>query len=303
MGIPANIVVLEHTVQALRSIQSYRYLTKDQVAAVTGMRPKSASEMLLRLERQKLLASFGNVPIAGRGKTPKVYYLKRRGYRVLADAVDDELPAFKEVNVTSRWSPKMAHRMATIDVMMAVERGVEALPGYRLVKTLLEYRRDNIGSRWVIETSDYVVSPETPDNRIIPDAGFVLENEVSGRRGLFLIEVDLGTKSHTSMSQARTNGTVARQIEQYDRYLTGGRFKHRYEQFGFFEWFWPLFITNSDERVENMRRLCSGADPRFNRHYRFSTLQRVKQKFFHSDWKIRDPEDHEGYELVRGAGT
>ena len=63
--------------RALWFINSYRFLAVRQVAEVTGQKEKTASEMLLRLERQKLLGSFGNVGIRGYGKTPKLYYLTR----------------------------------------------------------------------------------------------------------------------------------------------------------------------------------------------------------------------------------
>ena len=104
--------------KALAFIQEYRYLTVNQVAEITGLKPKSSSEMLLRLERQKLLSFFGNVGQRGYGKTPKVYYLTKRGYGVLADEFDARgliLEPYRPINVSSRWSQHMYHRIATID--------------------------------------------------------------------------------------------------------------------------------------------------------------------------------------------
>jgi len=118
MAPKANIVMTDHAVKALAFIQEYRYLTVNQVAEITGLKPKSSSEMLLRLERQKLLPFFGNVGQRGYGKTPKVYYLTKRGYGVLADEFDARgliLEPYRPINVSSRWSQHMYHRIATID--------------------------------------------------------------------------------------------------------------------------------------------------------------------------------------------
>ena len=120
MATAANIVVTQSTIDALRGISAYRYLSVNQVA--TGVR--------------------------GYGKTPKVYYLTKSGHRILSDECEHlgiDVEPYRQVNINSRWSPMMYHRLATLDVMMAVERDAANLNAYQLVKTLVEYRREKVG--------------------------------------------------------------------------------------------------------------------------------------------------------------
>lgn len=294
--------VTEVALAALSAICSYRYLSVKQVAVITGLRPKSASEMLLRLERQKLLGFLGNVGIRGYGKTPKLYFLTKTGHRLLSqelEAQDQPVPPYKQVTINSRWSPLMYHRVDTLDVMAAVERDCRALQDYRLVGTLVEYRREQVKGRWRRETSDYVADPPVSENRIVPDAGFALEHRGSGKRALFLIEVDRGTTRHAT-KQADEVNTMVRKFAQYDRYLASGRIRDRHPQLGQFAGFHVLIITTGDTRIENMRQAARTLNPSFHHLFRFSSLQSVRRNLLHDGYLGRDHADHTTYPLIKG---
>ncbi len=300
-----NLVLSEHTLTALYYIYQYRYLTVTQVARLTGLRPKSASEMLLRLERQKLLGFFGNTGIRGYGKTPKVYYLTKRGYAILAEEQEfNEAPigAFKSVNISSRWSPQMYHRLATLDVIVSLEKACQSFTDYRLQATFVEYRREKHGGRWVGETTDFVDISATSENRIVPDAGFVLENTRTGKRALFLIETDLGTERHTTRVTEAMRQSFHHKIEKYDRYLISRRFRDRYNQWGEFDHFVLLVVTTSDKRIENMRNALSDLSTELHQYYRFSTLDAVLENFFHNQWLNRAAYDDQHIGLIQMRG-
>ena len=72
-------VVSDRAMLGLFFIQRYRFLTNQQFAKASGLRPNSVRELLRNFERKTLLGSLGNVGIRGYGKTPKLYFLKRRG--------------------------------------------------------------------------------------------------------------------------------------------------------------------------------------------------------------------------------
>lgn len=296
--------VTEVTIAALSAILEYRYLSVNQVATICGLRPKSASEMLLRLERHKALSHFGNTGIRGYGKTPKVYFLTKPGHRLLArefEAVGREIAPFKPVNMPSRWSPLMYHRMATLDVMASLERDFQTLVGYKRIGTLVEYRRERIGRRWRTETTDYVADPATAPNKIVPDAGFVVEHKGSGKRALFLIEVDCGTTQLTTHLPEADVNTFTEKLAQYDRYLASGRASERYSHLGDFTGFHVLVITTSNQRIANMRAAAAAAlSPDFHHLYRFSALETVRQKFLHEAWVSRDHADFSTYPLIKG---
>lgn len=271
---------------------------------MTGLRPKSASEMLLRLERQKLLSSFGNTGIRGYGKTPKMYFLTKGGHTILKDegeALGWDVEPYRQVNVTSRWSPQMFHRLDTLDALVALERDVRSLTSYRLVKTLVEYRREKHGREWRAETTDYVADPPIAENKIVPDAGFVLESTETGRRALFLIEIDCGTERLTTGKVDAISRSFVHKLRQYDRYIYSGRVKARYKHLGDFSNFRLLVVTTSQNRIENMRRASTSLEADCDQFYRFATLEETTTNFLHAGWKSRSVADQKSYQLIKGT--
>ena len=298
-----DLSVTPVTLCALEAILRYRYLSVQQVATICGLRPKSASELLLRLERHKLLGHFGNVGIRGYGKTPKVYFCTKRGHRLLAEeyeAIGRAVPSYTEINVSSRWSPLMYHRLATLDVLSYVERDCGALQDYELLGTLVEYRREKLGRRWRKETTDYVAEGGDAADKIIPDAGFALRHRQSGKRALFLIEVDCGTMRLESKSPDPNISTYTAKLAQYDRYLGSGRVRHRYPHLGEFSGFHLLTITTSDQRIANMRAAARHLPPQFHQLYRFSTQEKISRNFLHDGWLNRDHADNSYHSLLLG---
>ena len=117
----------------------------------------------------------------------------------------------------------MYHRMARLDVLMALESEFKALEESELPATFIEYRREKQGKNWIGETTDFVALPERAENKIVPDAGFVIENAESGNRALFLVEVDLGTERQLTAVADAVRQSFRYKIEQYDRYRGNNR--------------------------------------------------------------------------------
>lgn len=294
--------VTDEVMLGLFFIQRYRFLSIEQFAKASGLSASHSSELLLDLERQKCLGHFGNVGIRGHGKTPKVYYLKRRGYEMIrreSGIPDELLGSFRETHVTSKWSPVMYHRLATIDLLIALEVGVRERSHLDLVRTFVEYRRERRRDGVVRETTDFVTDEEVAGNRIIPDAAFVLENIETEKRGLFLIEMDMGTERIVSKISKAKHLSLHHRMQQYDRYLMGGRFAERYAPWGDFRSFTLLFVTVSADRIENIRRKMGNLPEALHRYYRFNLFERVKDNFFNETWKGRSATDETGYAIVR----
>lgn len=137
--------------------------------------PRRASQGMRAIptDRHALLSHFGNTGLAGHGKTPKVYFLTRKGWEILVR--ESDIPAeligdHKQVHVDVRWSPQMYHRLRTVDLMISAEIAVRKRPHLTMVKSFLEYRMVKRGSRIERETTDYVADEQVSDNRIVPDA-------------------------------------------------------------------------------------------------------------------------------------
>lgn len=283
-------------------IQRYRFLTIDQFARAADMKRPAASEQLRELERHGILGHFGNVGMPGYGKTPKVYYLKRKGWELLSRESDipaELLGTHKETHIEARWSPQMFHRLRTVDLMIAVEVAVRARPHLSLPKTFLEYRLVKRGTRILRETTDFIASEETNENRIVPDAAFVLENVETERCGLFFVEMDMATERIVAKISHDKRITLRYKIEQYDRYLTSGRFAKTYASYGEFRYFTLCFVTIGEERINNIRAALADLPRELHNYYRFSTFDQANADFFGQHWRSRSPTDPERYMIAR----
>jgi Replication-relaxation len=199
MRAPRGVSLTGGALAGLYFIQKYRFLTITQFARIAGFSNYHAGEILRNLEARNVVGFFGFTTIRGHGKTPKVYYLKRKGWELLQ--TDSEYPPerigpFMEVSREFGWTPQMYHRLRLLDLFVALEVAVRQRPHLELIQTLIEYRR--LRGTYVRETTDFVAGTDTPENRIIPDGAFVLENMETGRRGLFFVEMDMGTERITA---------------------------------------------------------------------------------------------------------
>lgn len=297
------LTISDRAAVGLFFIQRYRFLTIDQVARIAGMNRSTTADQLLAFARHGLLGHFGNTRLAGLGKSPKVYFLTRKGFEILRreSGIPPELiGSYKEVHMEARWSPQMFHRLRLVDLMLAAEIGVRLRPHLAMVRTFLEYKRVKRGERIARETTDYVAAEETAENRIVPDAAFILENIETQKRGLFFIEMDMGTERIVSQITRGTQTTLHHKISQYDRYLTSGRFAQTYAPYGEFRYFILLLVTVSAERVENIRNALRDLPHDLHAYYRFTTFAEAMVDFFGAHWLSRSPQDQERYIIARG---
>src|SRR4051812_32075063 len=248
-----GLSLTDATLRGLFFIARYRFLTIGQFAKIPNYSNYHAGEILRKLESRNAVGFFGFTSIPGQGKTPKVYYLRRRGWEYLLTKSDYTIEAvgtFVEVSQELTWTPQMYHRLAILDLFVALECEVSARPHLSLAKTLVEYRR--IKGTYIRETSDYVSDVFVAENRIVPDGAFILENRETGQRGLFLLEADRGTERVTAPGSADKRATIMGKFGHYDRYLASGRFAVTYKEYGDFRSLTLLFVTTSRERIDTI---------------------------------------------------
>jgi len=302
MALSVDIALTESLIQGLFSIQRYRFLTINQFARVSGLHHSTAADKLYFLSQVGVLAYFGNTRSAAHGKTPKAYFLTRKGFELLQEECDippELLGTYKEVKVESRWSPQMYHRLATVDLLIALESAVLKRAHLAIVKTFLEYRRVKRGERIVPETSDYVDSEESGENKIIPDAAYILENRETKRRALFFLEMDMGTERITTAFVGNKQTVLHQKFSQYDRYLKSFRYTNTYQEYGEFRSFTMLFVTIQDARIENIRGELADLPQELAGYYRLTTFDEAMGDFLGSIWKSRLATDSATYALVR----
>jgi hypothetical protein len=297
-----RFALTEQAVVGLFFIQRYRFLTIQQFRRVTGLNRSNTYRQLHLFEQHGILRSFGNTRLAGHGKTPKAYFLTRKGFELVkeeSDLPEEILGSFKEIKVEAAWSPHMYHRLRTIDALLSVECAIRNRPHLTMVKTFLEYRKKKRGELFVAETTDYVSSEETGENKIIPDAAFILENIETKRRALFFLEMDMATERIISTFKRGTKASLHYKFTQYDRYLQSLRYSQTYKEFGDFRNFTLLFITLNETRIEHIRRELQDLPLELGDYYRFTTFEAAMGDFLSTIWLSRAHSDTTRYSLVR----
>jgi hypothetical protein len=297
-----RLTLTESTIAGLFFIQRYRFLTIDQFARAGGLHHSTASEQLRQFQRLGVLGFFGNTRLPGNGKTPKAYFLTRKGYdllRVEGGIPPDLLGGHKEVKVEAAWSPVMYHRLRTVDLLIALEVAIRKRAHLALVQTFLEYRRVKRGNQIVNETMDYVDSPESAENKIIPDGAFILENVQTKKRALFFLEMDMATERISTTSIFSQQTSLHRKFSQYDRYLKSFRYTKTYQEFGEFRLFLMLFVTLHETRITNIRRELQDLPEELSAYYRFTTFEEAMGDFLGAIWQSRSFSDTTRYPLVR----
>ena len=111
--------------------------------------------------------------------------------------------------------------------------------------------------------------------------------------------MDMGTERIVTRISRDPRITLHFKMEQYDRYLQSGRFVQTYRPWGEFRFATVLFVTNSETRVDNIRREMLDLPAALHPYYRFNTYERASADFFNDQWKARSPDDDRGYMLVR----
>jgi hypothetical protein len=299
-----KVTLTQKATLGLFYIQRYRFLTIGQFARAGNINKSTATDQLRLMERQGILGHFGNTGIPGYGKTPKVYFLTRRGWELLHSESDipiEMLGAHREVHINIRWSPQMYHRLHTIDLMIAAELAVRNRPQLTMVKTFIEYKRIKRGNHITKETTDYVAEEEKAENKIVPDAAFIIENIETKKRALFFIEMDMATERIISYITKDSRITLHYKISQYDRYLQSLSYKQTYSAYGDFNFFTLLFVTLSRERIDNIRRELTDLPIELSTYYRLTTYERAMGDFLGQIWVSRTPSDNQLYPLVRQA--
>jgi Replication-relaxation len=204
---------------------------------------------------------------------------------------------FSDVQAT--WTPHMYHRLRIIDVLISAEIAIRNRPHLTMVKVFVEYRMRRRGGAPARETTDVVDGEESSENKLVPDAVFIMENVETAKRALFFIEMDMGSERIISHLPRDHRITLHYKLAQYDRYLKSLRYSQTYGEYGEFRSFILLFVTLSFERMGNILRHVQDLPMELSPYYRFTTLNEAMGDLFGPIWKSRSLSDGQHYSLVR----
>src|SRR3954449_1934283 len=147
-----SLIVTPGAILGLFYLQRYRFLTITQVARVTGLSYHHTADLLRGFAARGHVGHFGHVRIPGHGKTPKAYYLKRKGWELLRRASD--IPGYHRQRLHRTFSHKFND--------FAIELYIFVADNYALFYNLAKEATDRDTSK-VLDAHLYNVSDLDPD--------------------------------------------------------------------------------------------------------------------------------------------
>jgi hypothetical protein len=131
----------------------------------------------------------------------------------------------------------------------------------------------------------------------------ILENNQTGKRALFFLEMDMSTERIKTLQLRNYKVTLHHKFSQYDRYLKSFRYTQKYQAYGEFRSFTMLFVTLQEARIENIRRELLDLPKQLAAYYRLSTFDAAMGDLLGVIWQSRILSDTTSYPLVREEST
>src|SRR4051812_33829052 len=145
----SDLTLTDGAILGLFYVQRYRFLTVDQFSRVSGLNRSTAGDQCRMFERHGVVGYFGNTSLAGHGKTPKAYFLTRKGYDLLlceSDIPPEIVGGYKEPRSDCGGPPLVSRGLKGVDVIIAGDWALCGLSRLSMVQTFLEYRRIKRGN-------------------------------------------------------------------------------------------------------------------------------------------------------------
>ena len=210
----SGLVTLEH-------LHTYRFLTVPQLVRLGVAQHKQSVYRVMQTltgSRRKYADSidFGFVP--GVGKVPRLYYLTSRGARVLAELWRTDIRDINYPKGSRLFRRDYFHRVATIDVNMAVRSWAERCGGtVEFVDTYF----DKLGSNRTAGPGGKLrakTRAEVFGKAFVPDMIYLV-TLAGGSQDLSTVEIHNG----------RDSGRFMGQMEQHKDALRRGTLSHKYD--------------------------------------------------------------------------
>jgi len=281
--------VTERDMKVPGLLREYKMLTTSQIQRLLYPTLQKAQTRLLRLHEDGLVKRFA-YPVLLRegGKGEYVYHVKGKKPRISLSGVQ--------------------HTLTLNDVRIAFERGCGQREGINLVAFIPEYEgrkggkgkagQDGRPGRPWRRIEDSVLSSARfgQEVTLIPDAVICLESATRRTRGLFFLEVDMG--SEKLLSGTTGNYSLLDKMLRYQDYKTSRGFERYKEMFGFnFKGFRVLTLMNNDNRIQRLRRELTQAG--IEKFIWFSEDTKINEKtLFDKIWYITDYTDEAKYSII-----
>src|SRR3954468_12523796 len=192
-------IISEADRSILLALNRFHYLTAAQLSRLLYPKLKDENRYAQRRLKQLAAAEYAlqlrALPKPQYGQAPYVYTLGRKGRMYVQGLGVSVDPYFRpsEERRTTMNSPFMAHRLATIDVMIAADRLCRDVPGITCPRMLSERELKRGAIRVAVPPLEHSTADGPRKIAVIPDAWFQLSFNGSDPVSL-AIELDRGTE-------------------------------------------------------------------------------------------------------------
>jgi hypothetical protein len=289
--------LMERDVQVILDVYKYRYLSVSQITSLHFPSVQTTRRRLRVMTADGYLEGF-----TASGTPESIYYVTRKGAEVVAAHLNVPLTSLKWVKSTR--SPKdhyfLQHFLKTNDFRIALTKACHisnlqiSLLGY-----IPEYYSESTGKIGAVKyIRDFICDVRDPARLIhhTPDAVFALEKD--GSPALFFLEIDRGTEVVNDPEKG-----FLKSFHFYLNYFVDGKYQKYSEEFRCspFKSFRTLFVTTSQERLDNMRRGANGVyidPPQVKRFIWLTTDEHIaRDSMFQPIWQSADINDKSLYKI------
>ena len=247
--------LMDRDIQVILDVYKYRYLSVSQIASLYFPSFQTARRRLRAMTADGYLDGF-----TAPGMPESVYYVTRKGVDVVASYLNVPIANLKWVKSTR--SPKdhyfLGHFLKTNDFRINITKACRTSnSGISLLGYIPEYYSEKTSTGGAVRyIRDFICDVRDPARLIhhTPDAVFALEKD--GKPALFFLEIDRGTETLTDPEKG-----FLKCLQFYLSYWVDGKYQKYSDDFRCkpFESFRALFVTTSQERLDNMRKAAKDA--------------------------------------------
>lgn len=227
----------------------------------------SVTKALKRLQDMNLIKRRDYILGRGIGRQANLYYLSSKGLKTLKNAglldCDDFLPSFKKHISYGAY----AHRKAILDFWVCLENDCKSQHYYSLSLFFPDWQSIISDRPVLIKENDEVFGEVT----LRPDATFIIKDNISGKKYLYFLEMDMGTIPFESDDQK----DIANRLLKYQLVIIKKSYQNINPDFYEIDEARVIFMMN---QIERLRKCVQDfyIDERIKKYFLFTILSEIK---------------------------
>lgn len=235
---------------ALEQLSECRLWTIDHFATLSGYSRAHAAELLHQDKLRGYFDTIGDVPLAGKGRAPKVYLFTKPGWQAFHKDHDCHLAPYRQAKPKEPWSSSLPHRLQTTNFFVLLMQAFNETGSGQLLNLAFDFRMVKHRGTTMRETKDQFTDERGRLYKIIPDAAFHIRR-ADGAQALIFLETDMGRE--VVLRGRGNSASLEAKFQTYAAYLHSQAYQERYAHWHSFQNFILVFVTTTEARVARVR--------------------------------------------------